>query len=69
MTRNADSDELGEKNDGTGRSMAEFKDRVHAVIFVVKAHDKRLKEGLYLERMKKIRDHFRFEGNFQNLKI
>ena len=69
MTRNVDNIELGKKNDGTGRSMAKFKDRVHAVIFVVQAHDKRLKEGLYLEKMKKIRDYFRCEGNFQKLKI
>ena len=34
----------------------------HAVVFVVKANDPRLKEGNYEEVLKKIRKHFREDG-------
>ncbi|KAK3698540.1 hypothetical protein QZH41_014460, partial [Actinostola sp. cb2023] len=64
MARNEDDNQMEAGSTGdTARSMAKFGDCVHAVIFVVQAHDKRLKEGTYLERMEKIRDHFRFEGH------
>jgi hypothetical protein len=62
MIRAVDTDELGAAVDISARPMSKFGDRVHAVIFVVQAHDTRLKEGTYLDRMKKIRDHFRFDG-------
>ena len=34
----------------------------HAVVFVVKANDPRLKDGNYKEVLKKIREHFRKDG-------
>ena len=34
----------------------------HAVVFVVKANDPRLKDGNYKEVLKKIREHFREDG-------
>ena len=34
----------------------------HAVVFVVKANDPRLKDGKYKETLKKIREHFREDG-------
>jgi len=34
----------------------------HAVIFVVKANDPRLKDGKYKDTMKKIKGHFREDG-------
>ena len=34
----------------------------HAVVFVVKANDPRLKDGNYKETLKKIREHFREDG-------
>ena len=36
---------------------------VHAVIFVVKANDPRLKDGKYKDTLQKIREHFRQDGN------
>ena len=35
----------------------------HAVIFVVKANDPRLKDGKYKDTLQKIREHFREDGN------
>ena len=35
----------------------------HAVIFVVKANDPRLKDGKYKDTLLKIREHFRKDGN------
>jgi len=35
----------------------------HAVIFVVKTNDPRLKDGKYKETLQKIREHFREDGN------
>ena len=34
----------------------------HAVIFVVKANDPRLKDGKYKDTLQKIREHFREDG-------
>ena len=34
----------------------------HAVVFVVKANDPRLKDGNYKETLKKIREYFREDG-------
>jgi len=35
----------------------------HAVIFVVKANDPRLRDGHYKATLQKIREHFREDGN------
>jgi len=59
--------EVTRDEDGNGRqshtgTMAKFCDRVHSVIFVVQAKDQRLTDGLYRDRLQRIRDHFRYEG-------
>ena len=45
------------------RALSEF---AHAVIFVVKANDPRLKDGKYKDTLQKIREHFRQDGKTFN---
>ena len=47
------------------RPVANLNKIVHGVIFVVKANDPKLTEENYVERMKKIRTHFRDEGMYK----
>lgn len=54
-----------EKNGGDPQTVLEAQKlprHAHAVIFVVKANDPRLKEGKYKDTLKKIREHFKEDG-------
>ena len=64
ISRNYDPDKTGEElNTAQTRSKAqELAKCAHAVIFVMKANDPRLKDGKYKETLKKMRDHFREYG-------
>ena len=64
ISRNYDPVKTGEKpNTAQTRSKApELAKFAHAVIFVVKANDPRLKDGKYKDALKKIREHFREDG-------
>ena len=49
--------------DGAAKRAPALSEHAHAVIFVVKANDPRLKDGNYKEKLQKIRNHFRDDGN------
>ena len=64
ISRNYDPERSGEKPNAapTTSKAQELAKFAHAVIFVVKANDPRLKDGKYKETLKKIREHFREDG-------
>ena len=49
-------------NPQTGRKAPHLSQYAHAVIFVVKANDPRLKDGKYKNALQKMREHFREDG-------
>lgn len=49
-------------NPQTGREAPHLSKYAHAVIFVVKANDPRLKDGKYKNALQKMREHFREDG-------
>ena len=53
----------GQKPDTAAKRAPELSKYAHAVIFVVKANDPRLKDGKYKDTLQKIREHFREDGN------
>ncbi|EDO45222.1 predicted protein [Nematostella vectensis] len=63
IRRDYDGQDIDPSAVSSRRACSRFSDRVHAVIFVVQAKDTRLTDQTYLTRMKKIRDHLRFEGH------
>ena len=64
ISRDYDLEKTGEgPNKAPTRSKAqELAKFAHAVIFVVKENDPRLKDGNYKETLEKIREHFREDG-------
>ena len=52
-----------EQSHAAAKRATELCKYAHAVIFVVKANDPRLKDGKYKETLQKIREHFREDGN------
>ena len=52
-----------QKSDAGAKRAPELSKYAHAVIFVVKANDPRLKDGKYKDTLQKIREHFREDGN------
>ena len=60
--RNYDQRQAGEEKPQTVGKAQELAKYAHAVVFVVKANDPRLKDGKYKETLKKIREHFREDG-------
>ena len=62
IQRDCDPGLSGKGNPQTTRKTNELAKYVHAVIFVVKANDPRLKDRKYENALKKIREHFREDG-------
>ena len=54
--------EAAKSNPQMARKAQVLSKYAHAVIFVVKANDPRLKDGKYKDTLKKIREHFREDG-------
>ncbi|XP_058956292.2 uncharacterized protein [Pocillopora verrucosa] len=64
VKRNCDGTDAAANQEPTGpvRGVLPLSRCAHAVVFVVKANDPRLKDGKYKETLKKIREHFRKDG-------
>ena len=64
ILRNCDGANAAANQEPTGpvRGAQHLSKCLHAVVFVVKANDPRLKDGKYKETLKKIREHFREDG-------
>ena len=62
--RNCDGANAAANREPTGpvRGAQHLSKCPHAVVFVVKANDPRLKDGKYKETLKKIREHLRVDG-------
>jgi len=56
-------DQLSQESDAAAKRAPALSRYAHAVIFVVKANDPRLKDGKYKDTLQKIREHFREDGN------
>ena len=63
ILRNYDQQGALQESDAAAKRAPELSRFAHAVIFVVKANDPRLKDGNYKNTLQKIREHFREDGN------
>ena len=63
IVRNYDQQSARQTSDAAAKRARELSKYAHAVIFVVKANDPRLKDGKYKDTLQKIREHFRKDGN------
>ena len=61
--RNYDKQGANQESYDVARRAPALSKYAHAVIFVVKANDPRLKDGKYKDTLQKIREHFREDGN------
>ena len=62
ITRNYDPVQTAKEKPPSARKAQELAKYAHAVIFVMKARDPRLKDGKYKDTLKKVREHFREDG-------
>ena len=62
ITRNYDPGQTAKEKPPSARKAQELAKYAHAVIFVMKAKDPRLKDGKYKDTLKKIREHFSADG-------
>ena len=63
IVRNYDQRDASKKLDAVSKRVPGLSKYAHAVVFVVKANDPRLKDGKYKDTLQKIREHFREDGN------
>ena len=61
--RHYDQQGASQKSDAVLKRAPELSKYAHAVVFVVKANDPRLTDGMYKDTLQKIREHFREDGN------
>jgi len=57
ITRNYDPGQTAKEKPPSARKAQELAKYAHAVIFVMKARDPRLKDGKYKDTLKKVREH------------
>ncbi|KAL9963875.1 hypothetical protein ACROYT_G027428 [Oculina patagonica] len=62
IVRNYDQQGANREPNTAAKRAQELSKYAHAVIFVVKANDPRLKDGKYKDTLQKIREHFRQDG-------
>ena len=61
--RSYDKQSGSQKSEAPAKQAPGLSKHAHAVIFVVKANDPRLTDGKYKDKLQKIREHFREDGN------